>query len=225
MSGDPPADASLANRMFRDRGAGPVPLDAPAPFGERLRSGRYLSPHSDLVAATVLVHQAAAHNAVVRASFDVRRALHRDTELNRELKEPAGKRWPSTDRVLDGAAADLVDCFLFVGEPPLTGPITAAGGFAAEFPAAGPRDGRGRSLRDLDLRTRTFRHPCCHLVHDASFAALPAELRRRFWDRMAAVLAGREPAAKYQRLSAADPEAIREILRATRPEGETIWLK
>jgi hypothetical protein len=42
---------------------------------------------------------------------------------------------------------------------------------------------------------------------------------------MAAVLAGREPAAKYQRLSAADREAIRAILLGTRPEGETIWLE
>ena len=225
MSGDPPADASMANRIYRERGTDPVPLDADRPFGERFRAGRYLSPHSDFVAATVLVHQAAAHNAITRAAFDVRRALHRDAELNRELQEPADRRWPSTDKVLDGSAADLVDCFLYLGEPALAGPITGDSGFAADFAAGGPRDARGHSLRDLDLRTRTFRHPCCHLVHGASFAALPAELRRRFWGRMAAVLAGREPAAKYQRLSAADREAIRAILLGTRPEGETIWLE
>ena len=42
---------------------------------------------------------------------------------------------------------------LFLDEAPLTGPVKGNAGFAEWFAAQGPRDGKGRSLRDLDLRT------------------------------------------------------------------------
>jgi hypothetical protein len=225
FGGLPPDEASLANRTFRERGSEAVPVDDDLPVAERYRPERYLSPHSDLAAATVLVHQAAAHNAITRASFDVRRALHRDAALNRELGDAPDRRWPSTESVLDGAAAALADCLLFRDEAALAGPLGGCSGFSAEFAAAGPRDEDGRSLRDLDLRTRTFRHPCSYLVYDESFAALPDELRRRFWRRVGGVLAGREEATRYRNLVPADRDAIRAILLATRPAGERIWLE
>lgn len=224
FTGDPAAEPSLANQTFRERGSDAVPIESDVPIGERFRPERYLSPHSDVVAATVLAHQAAAHNAITRAAFDVRRALHRDAALNREINAAVDRRWPSTESVLDGAAAALADGLLCKGEAALAGPLVGQSGFTAEFAAAGPRDARGRSLRDLDLQTRTFRHPCSHLVHNGSFAALPEELRRRFWKRVGAVLSGREQAARYAHLSAADREAVREILLGTRPAGEEIWL-
>ena len=225
FTGEPVPEVSQANLIYREHGSSAVPVETDRPVGERFRPERYLSPHSDLVAATVLVHQAAAHNALTRASFDVRRALHREAELNRELAGAADRRWPSTESVLEGSAAALVDQFLHRGEPAFTRPPIGSGGFAAEFTAMGPRDARGRSLRDLDLRTRTFRHPCSHLVYHESFATLPAELRRRFWSRVGAILAGGEAAARHGHLTAEDRQAIREILLATRPKGEEIWLE
>lgn len=225
FTGDPAPEATLANLTFRERGSDAVPIESDGPVSERFRPERYLSPDSDLVAATVLVHQAAVHNAMTRASFDVRRALHRDAALNRELGEAADRRWPSTESVLDGAAATLADCFLGRDEAALAGPLVGSSRFAADFATAGPRDERGRSLRELDLRTRTLRHPCSYLVYSDSFTALPVELRRRFWRRVEAVLAGREPAARYTHLAATDRQAVREILLATRPAGEPVWLE
>ncbi|MFM7076821.1 MAG: hypothetical protein ACKO3G_12250 [Planctomycetaceae bacterium] len=219
--------AHLGNLTYAKRPDGEGPGDEAGlnvtDLDGRIDTGRYLAPHSDLVALSVLVHQATAHNAITKASFDARSALHREAALNRELGEPEGKRWPSTDTVLDGAAQALVDCFLFRDAPPFEAPIAGTSPFAAEFAAAGPRDPRGRSLRDLDLRTRLFRHPCSFLVYSSSFDALPEEVRSRFWRRMDGVLTATGTEGDFSHLTAADRTAVREILAATKPGAPESW--
>ena len=192
-------------------------------LGERFDASGYLSPHSDLVALSVLAHQANAHTILVKASFEARTALHREAALNRELGEPADHRWPSTNTVLDAAAESLVECFLFSGEAPLPNPIAGTTGFAAEFATAGPTDPAGRSLRMLDLETRLLEHPCSFLIYSPSFDALPEELRQRFWGRMDTVLVRGEGGERFAHLSAADRTAIREILAATKPGVPEHW--
>ena len=183
----------------------------------------YLTGQSDLVALSVLAHQAAAHNALTRASFDVRAALHREAALNRDLKQAPDYRWPSTNTVLDGAAKALVECFLFCDEAPLAGPIEGTTTFATDFAARGPTDAAGRSLRQLDLERRLFRHPCSFLVYSASFDALPAELRGRFWARIGEVLTAADPGPRFHHLSTEDRQAIRAILVATKPDAVAHW--
>ncbi len=192
-------------------------------LADRFGASGYLTPHSDLVALSVLAHQAATHNTITRASFDVRSALHREAALNRDLGQPADYRWPSTNTVLDGAAASLVEGFLFCDEAPLSGPIEGTTPFAAEFQAEGPRDARGRSLRDFDLSRRLFRHPCSFLVYSESFDALPEELRGRFWKRMDEALSSPDPGPRFKHLSADDRLAIRDILAATKPGAPPAW--
>ena len=100
----------------------------------------------------------------------------------------------------------------------------AQAGFAlCRFAAAGPADPQGRSLRDLDLETRLFRHPCSFLIYTASFDTLPDEVRGRFWAKMDAALAGEDQSGKFAHLSAADRTAIREILAATKPGAPAAW--
>lgn len=185
----------------------------------RFDAAGYLSPHSDLVALSVLAHQATAHTILVKAAFDARMALHREAALNRELGEPADHRWPSTTTILDSAAMSLVDCFLFSGAAPLPAPIEGTTSFAEEFSRRGPADGQGRSLRDLDLTKRLFRHPCSFLISSKSFDSLPEELRRRFWQTLKAALEGKDQGGRYPHLSPAERSAIREILVATMPEA------
>jgi hypothetical protein len=217
----------LGNLTYRQRPAGAAPDDTSGlnmtSVADRFHESGYLAPHSDLVALMVLAHQGNAHNVITRASFDVRTALHREAALNRDLGEPEGHRWPSTDTVLDSAAAALVECFLFCDEPRLEAPLAGTSEFAAEFAAAGPRDPQGRSLRQFDLATRLFRHPCSFLIHTASFDALPQELRARFWARMDAALSDTAPSGRFGHLSAADRDAIRGILAATKPEAAATW--
>ncbi len=214
----------LGNVTYRERSQMPVAEEPPGPdVGDRFNVNRYLSGHSDLVALTVLAHQAFAHNAITKASFEARTALYREAELNRELGEPAGHRWPSTETVLNAAAQSLVECFLFCGEPKLAAPIAGTSDFAKEFAGRGPFDSRSRSLRALDLNTRLFRYPCSYLIYTASFDALPEDLRDRFWARMDAVLGGTEQSPRFAHLSAANRTAIREILGATKAGAPAAW--
>jgi hypothetical protein len=190
---------------------------------ERFGTDGYLSPHSDLVAQLVLAHQAAAHNAITKAGFAARSALHREAALNRELGEAPDHRWPSTTTVLDAAVDDLLECFLMADEPPLAAPVAGTSAFAAEFVTRGPAAPDGRSLRELDLERRLFRHPCSFLVYSPSFAALPPEVRTRFWDRLSGILAGSADDPRFAHLSPDDRAAIREILAATHPAAPPAW--
>ena len=74
---------------------------------------------------------------------------------------------------VDAAAERLVRALLFVKAAPMPGPVAGTSRFAEEFATQGPRDHLGRSLRDLDLRTRTFRYPLSYLIYGDGFDALP----------------------------------------------------
>ncbi len=58
------------------------------------------------------------------------------------LSESVRKQW-------EGPAEQLVRYLLLTNEVPLESPIAGTSGFAEEFAARGPRDSRGRSLRDF----------------------------------------------------------------------------
>lgn len=185
--------------------------------------GAYLNGHSDLVALLVLSHQAGGHNLLTKTAFDVRSALHREEGLNRELKEPPGHRWDSTNTIMKNAAESLVKYFLYVNETSLTAAVKGNTEFATEFTNRGRRDPQGRSLRDFDLQTRMFKYPCSYLIETESFTALPDELLSLFWKRLGEVLAGSEE-KEFAHLSTADRQAIREILVATHPGVPKDWM-
>ena len=228
VSGSHGDSTHLGNITYRKRPETPEDYDSTGlnqiDLGSRFDASGYLSPHSDIVALTVLAHQASAHTILAKASFESRIGLHREAALNRELGEPADHRWPSTNTILDSAAASLVECFLFSGAATLPAPITGPTSFAEEFAINAPTDAHGRSLRSLDLQQRLFRYPCSFLIYSKSFDALPEELRQRFWAKMDAVLCGREAGDKYAHLSPDDRSAIRDILGATKPGAPTHWV-
>ncbi len=69
---------------------------------------------------------------------------------------------------------ELVNYLLFADEPPLPNPVEGTSGFSQKFTALGPRDSKGRSLRDLDLKTRLMRYPCSYMIYSPAFDGLPA---------------------------------------------------
>jgi hypothetical protein len=153
----------------------------------------YLTPHSDIVALMVLVHQKEVENLIVLANS-------KGPAAAKETGEP------------------LVKAMLFAGAAPLTAPVKGTSTFAAEFASQGPRDGRGRSLRDFDLQTRLFRYPLSYLIYSKSFDALPAGVKTYVYRRLREILGGEDKSATFAYLSAADRSAILEILRATKPD-------
>ncbi|MDB5322635.1 MAG: hypothetical protein JWN40_4266 [Phycisphaerales bacterium] len=182
----------------------------------KIDTSPYPSPHSDIVALMTLEHQAHIHNLITRANFLTRLAMHDSAELNKALGRPAGYRSESTISRIDNAVEPLLKGMLFCEETKLTAEIAGTSGFAKEFSARGPRDQAGRSLRDLDLKTRMFKYPCSYLIYSESFDALPAEARDRFFVRLHEVLNGQEQSKDFAHLTAADRKAISEILAATK---------
>ena len=159
----------------------------------------YPTPYSDVVALLVLEHQAHAANLITRAGWEFRQAQHAAT---------------SNTRVQE-AVEELVDYLLFVDEAPLPSPIRGSSGFAEKFAAQGPRDGKGRSLRELQLDTRLMRYPCSFMVYSPGFQGLPAEVQAAVVRRLGQILSGNDTAKKYAHLSATDRRAILEILGDT----------
>jgi hypothetical protein len=112
---------------------------------------------------------------------------------------------------------------LFVEEAPLESRVHGLTGFAERFAGQGPRDRRGRSLREFDLRTRLMRYPCSYMIYSAAFDALPADAKDAIFGRMWEVLSGRDESPRYALLSAADRRAIIEIVRDTKTGLPAAW--
>lgn len=189
----------------------------------RIDPGMYLTPHSDIVALMVLEHQAEMHNRITTANYQTKLA-HRDADVINELDNaPKGRLTESTGRRVDSAAEQLVKYLLFAEEARLTEPVKGTSGFAEEFARAGPRDNRGRSLRDFDLQTRLFKYPCSYLIYSPAFDGLPASLKERAYHRLWDVLTGKETGKEYAHLTPADRQAIREILTDTKAGLPDYW--
>jgi hypothetical protein len=164
----------------------------------------YLSPHSDVVALMVIEHQAHMTNLITRLGWEARLA-------------GAAPSQDASSRVAE-AARDMVDYMLFVYEAPFTGPMQGSSGFAAGFAAGGPRDSKGRSLRELDLRRRLLKYPCSYMIYTPAFEALPAAAKNAVYSRMWEVLSGRDKHPRYASLTASDRQAVIEILRDTKKD-------
>jgi hypothetical protein len=210
----------LGNLIIRSREV-PRPVDNSAgqnvtDLQELLRTDPYLTPHSDLVALTVLAHQVKGHNLITRANFTARDALHYQKTLNEELGEKPGHRWDSTTRRIRSASEELLEYLLFAGEARLTSPISGTSGFAEEFSRRGPFDDRGRSLHQLDLQTRLLKYPCSYLIYTESFQQLPEEVLSRLGSHMEEILSGQDESETWKHLSSNDRKAILQILLGTR---------
>lgn len=231
------------NVFARDTPVDPIDSDAGANIEDLARYfdvTAYRQPTSDLVALMTLEHQTQMHNLITAAEYETRSALAYDVTMNEALERPADFRSDTTIRRIEGAGDKLLAGLLFSEEFRLTSPVAGNSNFASEFSAKGPRDEKGRSLRDFDLQTRLFKYPCSFLIYSPQFDGLPEEVRSYVYGRLIAVLndaPSDEPAAEpaadeasaggrarrrekdpFVHLSAADRQAIREILVATKPE-------
>ena len=189
----------------------------------RINPDRYLTPHSDIVALMILEHQALVHNRIAKASFDTRQALAYDEMLNKTLENPAGTQLESTTRRIKSTGDRVVDALLLVNEAPLSQPMAGTSGYAEAFAGTGPRDSKGRSLRDLDMATRMFKYPCSFLIYTETFDSLPKPSRDYVLQRMWDVLTGKDTSEKFAHLSADDRLAILEILRETKSNLPDYW--
>ncbi len=149
---------------------------------------KYLAQTSDIVALMTFEHQTQMANLITRLGWDARMSLPIDTDLK-----------------------TTADYMLFEGEAPLREPIQGVSTFTETFPQRGPRDRKGRSLRDFDLHTRLFRYPLSYMIYSRAFDALPESVKGPLYRRL------------YASLTAAGRRDIIEILRDTKTSLPAYW--
>jgi hypothetical protein len=178
----------------------------------------YQTPFSDVAALMVLAHQARMADMLTHIGWVARAAAHPAAAAPRPPAAAGRPPAPASGPDLDAVATDVVDYMLFIDEAPLPGPIKASGPFAQRFASQGPRDRKGRSLRELDLQQRLLKYPCSYMVYSETFDALPTAAKQAIYRQLGRVLSGQATAARYKRLSAADRQAILDILAETKPD-------
>ncbi len=180
-----------------------------------LDTAAYLAPTSDIVSLMVLEHQTRMTNLIIRLGYEARILLHASGGWEALPQNPR--------RRIEDAAEELVRHLLFTDEFRLEAPLKGTSGFAAEFSRSGRRDSRGRSLRELDLKTRLLRYPCSYLIHSEAFDALPDPARNLVYRRLWEVLSGPDDSAVFRSISKSDRRAILEILRDTKDGLPDYW--
>jgi hypothetical protein len=179
----------------------PKEQDSPPPIKlsveGRFDLNGYPTPYSDIVALMVLEHQSHATNLITRLDWEAR-VGHAD-------------RVPS-------AINDLVDYLLFVDEAKILERIEGSSGYTEKFQALGPKDAKGRSLRDFQLDGRMMKYPLSYMIYAPAIDALPAEVKAALFKRLGQVLRGEEAGSKYGHLTPTIREALVEILHDTKPD-------
>lgn len=169
--------------------------------------GKYPAASSDIVAIMVLEHQAHMHNLITRLHRDAAAAMAKDGHI-RDLKDDA---------------ETLLKYLLFVDEAPLKGPIRGNTDYAKVFQSRGIKDGKGRSLRQLDLKSRLFRHPCSYLIYSQSFQKMHPVMRKHLIRRLHAILTGEDQSDAFASLTKDQRREIKDILTATLPDLPAYW--
>jgi hypothetical protein len=170
----------------------------------------YMAQTSDIVALMTLEHQTRMTNLIIRAGWEERVAEH-DGKL--------AEATPALETDID----EMVTYMLFADETPLKEPIVGVSTFTKTFPQRGPRDRKGRSLRDFDLKTRMFKYPLSYMIYSEAFDNMPPWVLDRVYRKLYDVLTNKDTSEKYKKISAADREAVLEILRDTKPNLPDYW--
>jgi len=165
-------------------------------LANRFDVSKYLADTSDIVALMTLEHQVGATNRLGALSVQYERAQRFGSIEADEQK-------------IDAEIRDLVDYLTFAEEAPLREPVHGVSSFTKTFAALGPKDRRGRSLREFDLNTRLFRYRLSYMIYSDLFDAMPASLRARVYARLHQVLVDSDPVAM---------EIVRET-KSNLPEG------
>ena len=175
-----------------------------ASLEKKFDNSLYLTGTSDVVALMTYEHQTRMSDLLVRLNWETRiaQADNKTAEFQDRFKF-----------LVDEVAAYM----LFADEARIRYPITGISTFTKTFPERGPRDKKGRSVRDFDLKTRMFRYPMSYFIYSEVFDHLPDVAREALYRRIYDVLSGKETGARYAKLTAEDRTAILEILRDTKP--------
>ncbi len=170
-------------------------------------TSKHLEPSSDIVALMILEHQAHMHNYIIRLNFETQQMM----------------KWYGHIRYLNSQMEGFLRYLLMTEEVPLTSPLKGREDYVKWFESKGPRDSKGRSLRDMDMQTRMFKYPCSFLIYSTAFDNMPEIIRLEIYRRLYDVLTGKNTSEDFAELSKADRRAILEILIETKKGLPDYW--
>jgi hypothetical protein len=186
---------------------------------EYFDTSRYPSNKSDVVALTVLEHQTRLHNAITRVDFKVRTVLEREDKG--AASSGALRSWsdiaPTDDKRLRQMMEPLVRYLFLADAAPFEDRMVGSSGFTEYFQSLGPKDRKGRSLRELDLQTRLFKYPLSYTIYSEQFDSLPDYARDYIESRIVEVLKGEDTTGLSEKLTPEQRKVITEILIDTKP--------
>jgi hypothetical protein len=159
---------------------------------------------SDIVALLVLQHQVTVQNALVRLNYESRKLLAGNSKTN--------------DDELQALVKPLLEVMFMTDEPPLADAVQGTSGYQQWFEQRGPATKDGKSLRQFDLRTHTFRYRLSYLIYSDAVAALADRVKQLLFADISKVLAGDAALLDGKSLPLDERQAIRDILQATKPE-------
>ena len=180
---------------------------------------------SDIVALLVLEHQVGMHNRLLKASYDVRGAIERRTELLKELGEPQGEGLTgSALSVAKSHVEKILEFLLFSGEAALPeGGVEGNPAFVTAFQKNKRETKDGKSLKDLQLLNRMFKYRCSYLIYSPEWDELPKPFLDMLYHRLFEILTSKEPIKGYEHLADSEREAILKILRETKSGLPAEW--
>jgi hypothetical protein len=163
---------------------------------------KYFGANSDIVALMVLEHQTHMHNFITRLNYESVAMLKAYGHVN----------------YLKSIVEGFMKYMLFAEAAPLTSTVKGTSSFQEDFEKIGPKDSKGRSLRDFDLRTGLFKYPCSFLIYSEAFNNLPPEVKEKVYARLYEILSGKDTTPTYEYLSTDTRTAIMEILLETKSD-------
>lgn len=231
VTGDPGGHHHMGNAIARENESGIVLAPIVAGIQSFQDLSAVLNPnaylgggHSDIVALMIFEHQVKLHNVLNFANLTVRQLSYRTEEMYRSLgeevpSEPAG----TLKRVIDSQSSLIVRHLLFTDEFPLKGDgVDGNHQFQSAFLKDRIATGDGRSLKDLRLYGRLFKHRCSYLIYSQVFDNLPAVLKNEVWRKLKDGLTGRG-SDLTRHLSSSERKRILQILSETHPALPANW--
>jgi hypothetical protein len=173
---------------------------------------KYLTSSSDIVALMTLEHQVGIANRINAISFQYRRAERSGFVGDADMKR------------FDQDVDDLVGYLLFSDEAPLAEPVQGTSTFTRTFAQSGPRDKKGRSLRDFDLQTHLFRYRLSYMIYTETFDGMPTAIRERVYRRLYSVLTGADTSEKFRIVPDDERRAVLEIVLDTKVNLPAYWV-
>ncbi|MEM9081483.1 MAG: hypothetical protein AAGC74_12415 [Verrucomicrobiota bacterium] len=222
VTGSTGGQPHLGNRILKTKPKPHFTLLHQAPLQDLsplFRTEPYLGgPRSDILALMILEHQLLVHNTLISAHLNARYLLHQNAIMRTNLAEPTEQLGEVYKRALSSYADHILDALLFKNEflIPDDGP-EGHPDYQKAFLSRAKRASNHRSLRDLQLYERLFKHRCSYLIHSDPFTHLPPLLKNLTLTKLHSILTHPGQHPDHPHLSQSERKKILTILTDTLP--------